>query len=103
MRPERRKSPRRQLRYPARLDLGADNPRWDCTLQDISEGGAKLKLRGPDNLPEEFNLLLAIGPKTSRRCKLVWRTEDTIGVRFLGAAVFDGSVRRKGTAVDLDC
>ncbi len=103
MQQDRRKSPRRKLRYPARIDLGGDNPRWDCTLQDISEGGAKLQLIGPDVLPQEFNLLLAMGPKTSRRCKLVWRSEDYIGVQFLGAAIFDGSVHRSGASVSLDC
>lgn len=100
---ERRKSARRPLRYPARLDFGPDSPRWDCTLQDISEGGAKLALSGPDTVPDEFNLLLAIGPKTSRRCKLVWRNDEYLGVQFLGAAVFDGAVRTRGSAESLDC
>ena len=33
-------------------------------------------------LPDEFILVLAKRAKVHRRCRVVWRTEDEVGVRF---------------------
>jgi len=37
-------------------------------------------------LPEEFILVLAKGAKVHRLCRVVWRGQDEIGVRFINRA-----------------
>lgn len=98
---DRRASVRRALRYPARIDFADGNAWWDCSLRDISEGGAKLAFRGPDAMPEEFFLLLTLGGESARRCRVVWRDDDHLGVLFLGTAAPRPPV--DALAAPLDC
>ena len=59
--------------------------RRPCTMLDVSETGAKLKIEGTVeklNLKEFFLLLSSTG-LAFRRCKLAWVNGDQIGVNFL--------------------
>lgn len=54
-----------------------------CALADASDTGARLEVDNPDALPERFELLLAnrdTAPR--RRCHVVWRNDQYIGVNF---------------------
>jgi PilZ domain-containing protein len=78
--PELRRSARRTVRYPARIDAGNGSPVLACTLADISQTGARLVVALGSDPPDEFSLLLG---GASRRCRVVWRSEKQVGVRFL--------------------
>src|SRR3954470_13736205 len=53
-----------------------------CTVLDLSEGGANLRVSLGALIPARFEL--AIPSRRERyRCRLVWRTLDTLGVEFL--------------------
>ena len=53
-----------------------------CTLEDISETGARIILQEDEELPERFLLLLT--PRgIARLCREVWRDERTVGVEFV--------------------
>jgi len=52
-----------------------------CTVQDITSGGACLKVANSYGMPHEFELTFEHG-RTRRACRVVWWTEDTIGVAF---------------------
>jgi hypothetical protein len=80
--PELRRSARRTVSYPARIDAGDGSPSYACTLADISQTGAKLNAAVGSVLPDEFTLLLG---GAHRKCRVVWRTEKQIGVRFVSA------------------
>jgi hypothetical protein len=56
-----------------------------CTLLDVSDSGARLHLDGPlDGLElQEFLLKLSAIGNAHRRCKLVWKDGNYVGVRFL--------------------
>src|SRR5262245_11162437 len=77
---EQRKSPRRKLGYPAKIDARNGTPLHDCILFDISHTGAKLIAQVPSEIPDEFTLLLG---KTFRRCRVVWKNHRQLGVTFL--------------------
>src|SRR4051794_8220536 len=66
--------------------MGIDGTwRRDCTMEDISETGAKLSVEGSVeglNLKEFFLLLSSTG-LAYRRCELSWVNGDQIGVNFL--------------------
>src|SRR3954467_14535250 len=69
--------------------MGIDGTwRRDCTMEDISETGAKLTVEGSvEGLHlKEFFLLLSSTGLAYRLCELAWVNGDTIGVNFIKAA-----------------
>ena len=71
------------------LMMGIDGTwRRDCTMEDISETGAKLIVQGSvEGLHlKEFFLLLSSTGLAYRRCELAWVNGDQIGVNFLKLA-----------------
>ncbi len=79
--------PRKPSHTTAWLDLGDGTPPRPCMILEMSDSGAKLSLAGAsvDVLPDAFALLLArSGPK--RPCRVVWRSQQEIGVGFVRAA-----------------
>ena len=58
-----------------------------CTMQDVSETGARLTVGGPiEGLAlKEFFLVLSTMGKAYRRCQLAWVNGDQLGVRFIKA------------------
>src|SRR3954464_5582559 len=66
--------------------MGIDGTsRRNCTMQDVSETGAKLTAEGSvEGLHlKEFFLLLSSTGLAYRRCELGWVNGDQIGVNFL--------------------
>jgi hypothetical protein len=60
-----------------------------CTMQDVSETGARLSVGGSiEGLPlKEFFLVLSTVGKAYRRCcQLAWVNGDQVGVRFIKAS-----------------
>ncbi len=53
-----------------------------CTVQNITSGGACLKLANTYGVPESFELTFEHG-RTRRPCRVVWRTPDLLGVAFI--------------------
>ena len=53
----------------------------DCTVRDVSESGACLKVESPLGIPDTFDLLITT-EQTPRPCRIVWRKEKQIGVKF---------------------
>ena len=80
---EKRKNPRRTVTYPAFLDLGEGLPARECTLCDASQEGAQLAVAEPNSLPDQFILALSSDRAARRRCRVIWRTETQVGVKFL--------------------
>ncbi len=56
-----------------------------CTVQNITSGGACLKLANTAGVPEYFELTFELG-RTRRPCRVIWRTADELGVAFEEAA-----------------
>jgi len=66
--------------------MGIDGTwRRECTMEDVSESGAKLTIEGSvEGLHlKEFFLLLSSTGLAYRRCELAWVNGDQIGVNFL--------------------
>ena len=59
-----------------------------CTMQDVSDTGAKLTVEGSiKGLPlKEFFLVLSTVGKAYRRCQLAWVNGDQLGVVFIKVA-----------------
>ena len=57
----------------------------DCTVKNISESGARIEITGAVSLPNEFNLRIPHRGEL-RRCRLIWREADGVGVHFVTQA-----------------
>jgi PilZ domain len=53
----------------------------DCTIRDLSETGACLHVASTIGIPDNFELLFEVD-KQYRGCRIVWRSENKIGVAF---------------------
>ena len=54
----------------------------DCTIRNISETGAQLKVPTTVGIPDRFEFRETMGCK-GRLATIVWRRGDLIGVRFV--------------------
>jgi hypothetical protein len=84
---ERRRSLRKSFSHPASLFHADGKPICGCTLRDISDTGARLRIGeriepGGAQLPPKFILAISKSGNVFRRCEVVWRGKDEIGVRF---------------------
>ena len=81
---DRRSSPRQALGRDVVVCSEDGKPIGACHLCDVSATGARLAVapRLLAKLPEVFILVLAKRAKVHRRCRIVWRGQDAIGVRF---------------------
>jgi PilZ domain len=81
---EHRVAPRHRVLKSAKIVLDG----WraiDCTVRDISDTGAKLRIDGTVALPHKFQLLF-ITENMIRPVQIAWKLQDTIGVAFTGEA-----------------
>jgi PilZ domain len=78
---EKRRHARAMTAYSAKIMTVEDTPlQIECTVADLSQGGARLSLRPSRNLPNEFRLSIENGVK--RLCKVVWKRGNEVGVAF---------------------
>ena len=66
----------------ALIDLGDDPPPRNCMICDVSQQGARIAVVRQNDIPDEFRLMLG-GGGAHRHCRVVWRTEQQVGVAFL--------------------
>ena len=85
---DRRASPRQALGRDVLICSDGGKALGACHLCDVSASGARLAMtqRVMAKLPEEFILVLAKQAKVHRWCRVVWRSQDEIGVRFISRA-----------------
>jgi hypothetical protein len=83
---EKRLSPRVRFEHERRAQMMAIDGTWrrPCTIDNVSDGGAKLTL--DDSIEglqlKEFFLVLSPMGLAYRYCRLVWVNGDQIGVSF---------------------
>src|SRR5271167_3651011 len=88
----RRRDRRRNFRVEWNLlatiyDVGRHLER-PCILVELSNGGARIAGVRAHTIPDEFRLRTPLGDR--RSCRVVWRTEDALGVQFTDS--MDGSI-----------
>ncbi|MCS6760218.1 MAG: PilZ domain-containing protein [Candidatus Devosia euplotis] len=77
---ERRATIRRRALKGGHIVTNGDYSTYDCTVRNLSEAGARLKVAGVIGTPEQFTLDMDGGHTFG--CHMVWRTELEIGVKF---------------------
>lgn len=77
---ERRKSPRVRAFKGARIIYNNGATTRDCTIRNLSSGGAKLVMESTVGLPGRF--VLAFEDGSRRQCVIRWRRLNELGVEF---------------------
>ncbi len=78
---EQRKASRFRALKAAQMVFNDGASTIDCTLRDISDRGARLKVESPVGIPERFTLLI-VADGGHYECQVAWRRVDEIGVVF---------------------
>ncbi len=74
-----RTAPRKRVLKAGEIEFGGGA--IDCTVRNLSETGAAVSVASPVGIPAEFNLVI-VSDHVNRRCRVVWRKENRIGIRF---------------------
>jgi hypothetical protein len=77
---ERRNEARRRALKRARIVFKGCCATIDCTVFNLSDLGACLKVESPMGIPDTFDLVL--DRASVRNCRVTWRKATQIGVAF---------------------
>jgi hypothetical protein len=64
---------------------------FDCTIRNVTEAGAMLRVAGNQAIPDSFTLL-HVGEGVAFDAKLLWRRGEDAGVAFHGRHDLQGPV-----------
>jgi hypothetical protein len=78
---ERRAYRRTTVLRNAKIMLGHRSPIVSCTLKDLTSHGACLSVASTYGLPDIFELTFEHG-RSRRLCRVIWRTDNKLGVSF---------------------
>jgi hypothetical protein len=82
---EKRKSARKSLDRVGWIAASEGAEARECRIWDVSQHGARLGFERIHELPDYFVLLLSSDGRVARRCMVVWRSSDEVGVEFMSA------------------
>jgi hypothetical protein len=77
---EHRIAQRQRVLKGGRIVINDGFSTFQCTVRNLSETGARLKVAGVVGIPDTFQLVMDDGRKFT--CLAVWKTEFEIGVQF---------------------
>ena len=77
-----RSSPRQRTLKGAKIAFQGHGAAINCIVRNLSETGACLKVESPIGIPETFDLVFE-SDQSGRPCRVVWRKDTQIGVKFL--------------------
>ena len=78
---DRRTVQRTKVLRSAKIIVPRRSPVIHCTVQNLTDVGACLKVANTFGVPETFDLTFEHG-RTRRACRVVWRAETKLGVAF---------------------
>ena len=90
---EVRRPPRARTFLQARASYSDGAISTDCTVNQLSDAGARLSITSSFALPEIFEIAI---PQRgiSRRVKLIWRKDDLVGLELLARRGLDPATDR---------
>lgn len=66
------------------LEMGDGSSSHPWSMVERSEGGARLLVDDPAGVPDRFTLVQKGPVATLWKCRVVWRSDCHVGVRFEG-------------------
>ena len=80
---ERRGTIRHRTLKGGRVVTNAGHSTYDCTVRNLSDAGARLRVTSIVGIPDDFELAMDDGRKFT--CHVAWRSETDLGVQFTNA------------------
>jgi hypothetical protein len=78
-----RKSPRRRVLKEGKVIFGQGHSVVDCAIDNMSDGGAHIRLTSSHGLPQDFYLVEA-SRGIIHKAEVAWRTTTGMGLKLLG-------------------
>jgi hypothetical protein len=78
---ERRMRPRHRVLKAGKIVFNHHFSVVDCTIRNVSAGGACLTVPNTVGIPESFDLLIE-PEKEPRACRVAWKSDKRLGVTF---------------------
>ena len=78
---EQRKAPRRRTLLSGNIVFNQRGSVISCVVRNLSDTGACIELPSPAGIPDTFELTIDPGNRVEN-CRVAWRSEKRIGVRF---------------------
>jgi hypothetical protein len=78
---ERRAYPRHRTLKAGRIVFNRHFSVVNCTVRNLSAGGACLEVPSTLGIPDDFDLLIE-PEKTARACRVAWKDDHHMGVTF---------------------
>jgi hypothetical protein len=82
---ERRRFPRHRTLKSGKIVVQSGRSAVDCTVRNLSAGGALLVVRNLAGIPEKFDLVLETSGE-HHACRIAWSGADRVGVEFRRAS-----------------
>jgi PilZ domain len=82
-RPKVQREPRRQMKGRTAWLTLDDDTRRQCSVIDVAPGGARIATDAEIEVGDRFAIALVATHDRRQRCEVVWRRENTFGVKFL--------------------
>lgn len=79
---DRRSSPRRRILKQGKAVFNGSCSVIDCTIRDISAGGARISCPYTSGLPDMFQLIF-MSDRELRDVRVAWRRHNEAGLQFL--------------------
>jgi hypothetical protein len=57
-------------------------PSLSCIAVDVCVTGARLIIHDTSDVPDEFTIVLSYTRSAARKCRLIWRGQNDVGVAF---------------------
>lgn len=77
------RKPRHTTRHDAWMLLDGGFAKRNCTILDLSAGGARVKLADREPLGSRLSLALTGDVRKVTHCRVIWRKDTILGVEFL--------------------
>ena len=77
---ERRAVPRKRVLKGGRIVINDGFSTFQCTVRNLTDIGARLKIASVIGIPDSFQLMMDDGRKFD--ATIVWKTEGEVGVKF---------------------
>jgi hypothetical protein len=79
----KKREARKSLQQPGWITLDGGFAARQCVVRDMSSTGAKITIDDPNMLPAKLRLAFARDARTGRNCEVVWRSGNSVGIKFV--------------------
>jgi hypothetical protein len=79
----KKRETRKSVRQSGWITLDGGFAARPCVVIDLSSGGAKITVDDPGVASADFRLAFARDARAGRQCTVIWRSGNTLGVRFI--------------------